>query len=164
MKCEKCENNALQCNCSNASTSYLGEKITSLKKVNITNKNQEFKIGSKTFKVRKNADNVLFINDEEAYSPLYGLDYAPDEAYVTDKFMFFVTLGQYKGTISYAISDKGNLGINNNDCQMDNFKLKNGYIYAEGGAVILDGPEIGWNEGNVIIKLINNTLIVNEAN
>lgn len=154
-ECEKCESSSTQCTCS--ASSCLGEKITSFKKIELTDKNQEIKIGKKTYKVRKNKDGVLYVNDE---NPLFNDEYYPDYVYLTDKFAIFTNGAQFKEHIGYALSENGSIVVNNNNSQMENFKMIDGYLHAYGGEIYSGEYDLGIKEGDLIIKYIDNTLIV----
>ena len=161
-KCEECDNKPSNCNCPVVS-SYLGEKVTSIKKIELTKENQTIKIGNSTFKMKKDDENKLYIDDEKVTSLEYSDGYEPDFIYVTDRFVMFTNVGQFKESIGYAISEKGEVTINRNDSQMDNFKIVGGYLHATGGGLIESGQNIDWKDVNLIIKFIDNTLIVTES-
>lgn len=144
-KCEKCDNNS-----SNTNNNY-GEKVTSLKEITLTTTNQTVTMGSTQYKVRKDANNKLFIND-------YTNDIFVDHAYVTDKFIFFTVSGQVAEKIVFVQGENGKIGFNNNEYQMHNFKLTDGYIKTSGH--IFCGLECDTTDKNLVIKYIDNTLIV----
>ncbi len=158
----KCEEKSNSCNCSNSLD--LGEKIGSVKKINITKTNQSFKIGSKEVRLRIGSDgendNVLFVNDK------YSWDAASfDEAYLTDKFIFFTTVGNLSGAIMYAIDGEGlEIPTNYNGYFADDFKIVNGYLHASGSIFCADeenGVVSDECKGkDLLVKYANNTLIV----
>jgi len=151
--CPKCESNSKECDCSKIA--YLGEKVTSVKEIKLTKTNQNVKVGNKTYKVKVDDSNKLYIDDYEAFGDIYA-----DHLYLTDKFAFFTHIGQFNELINYALSEKGEVGISSNYCSMSNFKIVDGYLHATGGT------EIGfeeWEEKDLLIKYIDNTLIVTYA-
>lgn len=169
MECEKCKDNesiTAQCNCTN---SNFGEKVSSVKKINLGNVNQKVTIGSKTFNLKvDNSDNiqdVLYINNEVAnsyhgYNNLVIL--APPVAYQTEKYIFFTSVGQDDDGIVYAIDENGKeIVINDNGYQMHGFKIVDGYLHATGH--IFCGLECDNSDKELVIKYIDNTLIVTEA-
>lgn len=151
-ECKKCDNN------STPAPSNFGENVTSIKKLSLTTSNQVIKIGGKSYKIRLDNEGVLIVDDKEISA--HGYPFSPLNVYLTDKFLFATISGQYKETLSYAISEKGIIDINDNDSQMDNFRIVDGYLHADGGTVQFGGDEIDWKEGNLIITFINNTLTV----
>ena len=158
--CPVCENN-----------SNLGEKVSSVKKINLNSTNQKVVIGSKTLnlKVDKNGnqDDVLYINNEVAKS-YCGNDMpstvvlVPPVAYLTDKYVFFTSVGQDDDGIVYAIDENAKeIVVNGNGYQMHDFKIVDGYIHATGHVfrgLVDDNPD-----KDLIIKFLDNTLIVTEA-
>ena len=160
-ECEKCDSNTSQCNCSNSTTSCLGDKITSLKKINLTTTNQDIKIGGKTFKIRKNGDGVLYVNDQEIY--VEGSTFVADNVYLTDKYLFATVVGQFNEGIWYAIGEQGEIGINNGGYTMQDFKVVDGYLHATGGIPYSNGYDLDVDMKDLLIKFIDNTLIVTYA-
>ena len=156
---QKNENNITQCNCPNTSATCFGEKITSIKELNITNTNQNVKINGKNYKVRKEDNDRLYIDD----NAVFGFDhreYYAEHLYLTDKVLIFTNFGQYGETIGYALSEKGEVGINNNGYAMEKFKIVDGYLHATGST------EIGFEENDIkdlLIKYMDNTLIVTKT-
>ena len=160
-ECEKCDSNVSQCNCSNSITSCLGDKITSLKKINLTTTNQDIKIGGKTFKIRKNSDGTLYVNDQEIYDE--GSAFVPDSVYLTDKYLFATVVGQFNEAIWYAFGEQGEIGVNNGGYTMQDFKVVNGYLHATGGIPYESGYDLDVDMKDLLIKFIDNTLIVTYA-
>ena len=145
--CEK------ECDCSN--TSYLGEKIQSLEEIKLSENNQDVKIGEKSYKIRIDKSNLLYVDDYPA-----GLHVYADHAYLTDKFIYFTVKSQVMENISYALSENGEVGVNTNGCLFENYRNIDGYLHATGGT------EVGferWDNKDLIIKFIDNTLIVTYA-
>ena len=154
--CEKCDDNKTQCNCTNENV-CLGERISSIKKIKLTNENQVIKVGNKKYKMKICSENndygeQLSIDDSCINISAYNV-------YLTDKFVFTTVGGQIKESIEYALSENGEVVVNNNNSQMDNFRLVNGYLHADGGEVYYD-QDLGIKEEDLIIKFIDNTLIV----
>lgn len=160
-ECVKCENNASQCNCSNTSTSCLGEKITSVKVINLKTTNQEIKIGKKTYKIKKDNEDKLYVNDQEVN--VNNDAYAPFAVYLTDKYLFATTAGQFYESINYALGEQGEIGVNNGEFTMQNFKVVNGYLHALGGKIVFGGYDLGVDMEDLLIKFSDNTLIVTYA-
>lgn len=160
-KCQECESGISQCNCSNLSTSYLGEKITNLEKINLTASNQTVKIGKKNLKIKKDSQGVMYVNDQKIYAD--GSDLSPSNVYMTDKFLFVTVNGQFYEGIWYAISEQGEVGINNNEYTMYNFKIVDGYLHAHGGKIYDNGLDLSVEDKDLLIKFIDNTLIVTYA-
>ncbi len=131
-KCEKCEN-------SSSNTNSYGEKITSFKK--ITNGNETVKIGTKEVKIRKE-DNALYINDKK-FNCL--------NAYLTDKFILITGFGQYAELIDMAYTENGEVSVNSNNFNLDNFKLVDGYLHATGHWLV--GFD-AWTSHDVVIRYI----------
>lgn len=161
-KCEKCQefkecdNTPSQCNC--PSVSILGQKISSLKKIKLTHTNQTVKVGNKEFKVKIDDDGeYLSINDY-----VRGQVYA-DTAYVTDKYIFFTSVAQSGNVIQYAQGVEGEIGVNDNGYLIndDSFKIVDKYLHASGGAWC--GMECELPSKDLLIKFIDNTLIVTET-
>ena len=158
-ECQKCEECPKCTNNSTTTTSNLGEKVTSIKKLSLSTSNQVIKIGEKSYKIRINDEGELIVDDNKALS-VHGDSFSPFTVYLTDKFLFATIDGQYKETIYYALGENGKISINDNDSQMDNFRIVDGYLRADGGAVQSGGQEISWKEENLIIKFIDNKLVV----
>ena len=152
----KCEDNPKvtekECNCSSV---CLGEKITSVKEIKITETNQEIKIGRKTFKVRVDESKKLYVDDHISVGGQYA-----DYMYLTDKYAFFTVASQFNYSISYAFSENEIITVNNNGSLMKDFKVVDGYLNATGGREI--GFET-WDQKDLLIKYIDNTLIVTYA-
>ena len=161
-KCQECESSTTTCNCPNNNVDY-GEKISSFKEIKLTDENQTIKIGDRQFKVKngkyENVDGYLSIND---YIVNYSLGLGKvsiGHVYLTDKFIFSTGSAQDGEMIEYAIGEKDN-GIipNNNEYQMHDFKLVDGYLHASGH--IFCGLDGNCPDKDLIIKYIDNTLIV----
>ena len=160
-ECTKCESQT--CNCPN-NTTNLGEKVGSIKKINITDKNQTFKVGKKEYKIRKGTgDNYdkLSINDY-----FVKISFSTDEigfshAYLTDKFIIFTSDAQDGEMICYVQGENGEIVANNNEYQMNSFKVVDGYLYAKGH--VFEGVDAGSKDKDLLIKYIDNTLIVTES-
>lgn len=62
--------------------------------------------------------------------------------------------------INYFLNEHSNYGngFNNNEYQMQDFKLVDGYVRATGH--VFCGPECAATNENLVIKYIDNTLIV----
>ena len=167
-ECEKCDNTPAECNC--PSTSNYGEKIGSVKELNLTEKNQTVKIGNKDIKIRIGKDDDyghLYINDElitdgRTYIACGGGDgISFNHIYLTDKFIFATVTGQFAESIFYAYDGVNySMVANNNDWQFENFKVKNGYLHATGMKNCFDGSKNCKENVDLIIKYIDNTLIV----
>lgn len=159
--CETAQNSeTTACNCPKC-TSDLGEKLSSLKKVDVTEKNQTIKVGKKEYKVRRDSEYKLFIDDDNLNN-VFGDPASIDNGYLylTDKFMFVTSIGQFNEFISFALGENGEIVINNNDNQMADFKLVDGYLHATGGVAYDDGNEMVVKSKDLFIKYIDNTLIV----
>ena len=162
-KVKECENTPLQCNCPNVSN--FGEKINSFKEIKLTATNQTIKIGSKTVKVKtgtyENNDGYLAIDDYIVNYPLGSGKVHVDKAYITDKFIFFTGVAQDGEIIQYVLGEKGEIIPNNNQYQMHNFKIVDGYLHASGH--IFCGLDGNCPDKDLLIKYIDNTLIVTEV-
>ena len=159
--CEKCETNTNECNCLNNSQNY-GEKLSGFKEIKLTKENQTIKIGSREFKVKngtyENVDGYLSIDDYVVnYSHGLGKVHM-GHLYLTDKFMFATSSSQDGDYIAYVKGEKNEIGINNNEYQMHDFKLVDGYLHASGH--IFCGLDGDCPDKDLIIKYIDNTLIV----
>ncbi len=175
-ECPKCEDNTKECNCP-ATTTNLGEKISSVKKITLTDKNQTIKVGKESIKVRVGTgDNYgyLAIDDYFVKSNFSTDEVYVDNAYVTDKFIFFTHNAQAGEMISYAYVPYGEIITNNNGYQIDDasFKIVNGYLHAMGAPFCgVDGPDENASkeekekckDHDLLIKYIDNTLIVVDA-
>ena len=151
-----------ECNCSNSSASCLGEKITGLKKIDLTTTNQDIKIGEKTFKIRKDSEGALYVNDQKIN--VEGSDFWPSNVYVTNKYLFATIVGQFYEGIWYAIGEEGEIGVNvHSEYTMQNFKVVDGYLHATGGKVYSTGYDLDVDMKDLLIKYIDNTLIVTYA-
>jgi hypothetical protein len=173
-ECPKCEDNTKECNCP-ACTTNLGEKISSVKEIKLTEKNQTIKIGNKEFKVRVGTgdnDGILAIDD--FYITYTSSDGYVDHAYLTDKFIFFTNDAQAGEIINYAYSPVHVMAVNDNGFQLsdNSFKVVNGYLHTEGapfcGDEVLD-PNTSkeyiehCKDRDLLVKYIDNTLIVVDA-
>ena len=131
-----------------------GEKISSLEEINLTTTNQEIKIGEKTFNIRTDDNSRgFYINDVEINDV-----HLISNVYLTDKYLFVVSPGRDERGISYAISEQGKVAINVNNYYTHDFKLVDGHLHAK-GATGSDNYDYS-NEKDLIIKYIDNTLIV----
>ena len=169
-ECEKCESTASKCDCPvYTNSSNLGEKVRNVKKIELDSTNQKIVIGSKTLnlKVDKygNQDDVLYINNAVANSYKYDTNtvtLAPPVAYLTDKYVFFTSVGQDWDGIVYAIDENAKeIVVNDNGYQMHDFRIEDGYLHATGHVfrgLVDDNPD-----KDLLIKYIDNTLIVTEA-
>ena len=138
-----------------------GDKISSLNKLKLTETNKEVTFGSKTYKLRIDSERSLFVDDKKA--EVDGLSYEVEYVYLTDKFAFFTSTSQFSDYIAYALGENGNIVVNHNGCQMDNFKIVDGYLHATGGKPVFNGMDFDIAENDLLIKYIDNTLIVTEA-
>ena len=175
IECEKCEKNGITdpCDCSN---SNLGEKVNSVKKIEITKSNQKFKVGNKEVKLRIGNDEenneVLFVNDYAATYNFSGSSVKFLSAYLTDKFIFFTTGGNSDGAICYAINEDGwEIPTNYNGYfvyDSKKFRIVDGYLHANGSKFCYDSEveeckSEEYKTRDLLIKYIDNTLIVTEA-
>ena len=169
-ECEKCDNTPSECKCPKESN--YGEKISSFKELKLTDKNQTVKIGKKEYKLKIGKGNddyepgSLYINDEMITYESY-LHYGAssdgiivDHIYLTDKFIFTTTTGQFGEAILYVFDGENEMFANNNYWQFDSLKLKDGYIHATGMMDCFDGSTKCKDNVDLIIKYIDNTLIV----
>ena len=147
-----------ECNCS---TSCLGEKITSVKEIKLTTTNQDIKIGEKTYKIKTDDEGILYIDNEKVY--VYGNDFAPSNVYLTDKYLFSTVAGQFYESIMYAIDEQGKIGVGSDDYTMENFKVVDGYLHATGGKIVFGGLDLGVDMKDLLIKYIDNNLIITYA-
>lgn len=162
--CPKCEESKENENSSTSSD--FGEKITSLKKITITEKNQTIKIGKKEYNVRRDNEYNLLINDNYIYKD--GIEIGIDanengHLYLTDKFMFLTNPAQMEEYLEYAIDENGKIDIiNDNFLQMKDFKIVNSYLHASGCFAKTDEKalELYCEYSDVIIKYADNKLIV----
>ena len=162
-ECPKCTNNISECNCPTC-TSNLGEKISAVKELNISDKNQTIKIGKKEYKLREDNEGRLLINDEIVYNWGSNEVYIDDgNVYLTDKFLFVTVIGQFDEWIYYALGEKGEIIANNNHVQMKNFKVIGGYLHATGGSPTTSDYDMYIEKHDLLIKYIDNTLIVVDA-
>ena len=136
-------------------------KITSFKKVTITDNDQIINIGEKEFKIKKETTidgSFLLINNTIQYVDDMETAYA-DFAYVTNKYIIFTIIGQDGELISYAINNDGKrINTNDNKYQMQDIKNVDGTIVARGHIFCgLDGdcPDI-----ELLVKYENNTITV----
>ena len=140
-------------NNSKENTNNYGEKISSFKEIKLTTENQTIKIGNRQIKIKIDDFGELFIND-------YDEKITVSKAYLTDKFIFFTGFGQDGEMIRYFLNEHSNFenGFNNNEYQMQDFKLVDGYVRATGH--VFCGLECDATDKNLVIKYIDNTLIV----
>ncbi len=153
----------------NCENSNFGEKVYTVNKIDLSNINQKVTIGNKTFNLKvdnhDNTQDVLYINDEVANS-YHGYNnfviLVPPVAYQTEKYIIFTSVGQDDDGIDYAIDENGKeIVINDNGYQMHGFKIVDGYLHATGH--IFCGLECDISDKELVIKYIDNTLIVTEA-
>ena len=145
-------------------TSYNGEKVSSVKKITLTETNQEIEVGGKSYKIKIGSGNDygdLLVDDNFVKFTFNGEHIHVHSAYLTDKFIFFTQFGQSGASIVYAISKNGEIVPNNNEYQIGDFKIVDGYLHASGH--IFCGPEGNCPDKDLLIKYIDNTLIVTEA-
>ena len=150
-------NGTRECNCSNSSTSCLGEKITSLKKIDLTTTNQEIKIGEKTYKIRKDNSGIMYVDDQKINHR--NESFYPSFIYLTDKYLFATVTGQYYESVWYAIDEHGEIDISNDEYTMKNFKIVDGYLHATGGKLYSTEYDLMVDMKDLLIKYIDNTLI-----
>ena len=154
-------------NCTSIVPSLSNEKVSSVKEINLTNKNQTVKIGNKEYKVKIGTGNdhgMLqiddnYVNTENSTEHIY-----VDHAYLTEKYMFFTISGQFAEWIAYVIGEEGVVAVNNNEAQMQDFKIVNGELHATGGVPHSDGYEMVIDNNDLLIKFTDNTLIVTGVN
>lgn len=146
-------------------TSYNGEKVSSVKKIDLSDVNQKVTIGSKTLNLKVDKDDALYINNNVANSYKYDANHVtlvPPVAYLTDKYVFFTSVGQDWDGIVYAIDENAKeIVVNDNGYQMHDFRIEDGYLHATGHVflgLVDDNPD-----KDLLIKYIDNTLIVTEA-
>ena len=137
------------------------DKITTLKKVTITDIDQIVNIGEKEFKIRKettiDGSFLLIDNDIRNIGDMETV-YA-DFAYATNKFMFFTIIGQDGELISYAIDSTGKeITFNDNKYQMQDIKLVDGNLEASGH--IFCGLDGDCPDKKLQIKYENNAITV----
>lgn len=166
-ECKECDNTPTECNCPN--NSNYGEKISSLKEIKLTDKNQTFKIGKKEVKIRTGKDDdygKLYVDDELiTYSTIYPMNSDDDAVridhlYITDRFAFATFIGQFGEELFFAFDGKNEMSVNNNYWQFDTFKIKDGHLHATGMMDCFDGSKNCKDNVDLIIKYIDNTLIV----
>ena len=149
--CPVCENN-----------SNLGEKINSVKEIEITNANQNYKIGDNEIILRKDDLGHLVVNNSVTKSTHNNSEVDFYHAYLTDKFIFFTTTGNVDETINYAINENGaEITVSDSQYLLHDFKIKNGYLHADG--YVFCGIDCPATAKDLLIKYIDNTLIVTEA-
>lgn len=133
--------------------SNYGEKLSSFKEIKLTTENQIIKVGNREFKVKiDNLDN-LYVDD-------FSRNHSVAHAYLTDKFILFTQQSQDGETFLLGLGNHGlgEVGTNDNEYQMHDFKLVDGYLHASGHFFCgLDG---NCTDKDLIIKYIDNTLIV----
>ena len=136
-------------------------KITSFKKVTITDNDQIINIGEKEFKIKKETTidgSFLLIDDTIQYVDDMETAYA-DFAYVTNKYIIFTIIGQDGELISYAINNDGKkINTNDNKYQMQDIKNVDGTIVARGH--IFCGLDGDCPDKELLIKYENNTITV----
>ena len=74
--------------------------------------------------------------------------------------MFFTGVAQDGEMIQYVLGEKGEIIPNNNEYQMNSFKIVDGYLHASGH--IFCGLDGDCPDKDLLIKYIDNTLIVVE--
>jgi hypothetical protein len=77
--------------------------------------------------------------------------------------MFITQVGQFDETIVYVIGENGEVIFNSNNCQMRDFKIIDNHLHATGGKPYYDGRDLILDGHDLLIKYIDNTLIVTEA-
>ena len=135
--------------------------VKELKDIAITDVNKSVKLGNRDFKVKTgskdNQDYVLFINDKVVSKDNKFIH--ADKAYVTDKYILFTSAGQNGQLIVYAIDSEGKeISVkNDNQYQMNNFKIVSNILHAQGDKFCFDdcGPE-----HDIMILYIGNSLVV----
>ena len=167
-KCEKqecqCDNTPTDCNCPKCPnyTGCLGEKISFIKEIKLTDKNQTVKVGKKEYKIRlgtevSNHSNVddfydeyLIINNMMAISNLDSDPISVDHTYVTDKYIIFTADGQRGEWFAYVIGEQDEIhfvfdgNIPSDSRYMNDFHVVDGYLYTD----------------EFLIKYIDNVLLV----
>ena len=162
-KCQECESTTSSCNCPNNNVNF-GEKISSFKEIKLTSENQLVKIGNSQFKVKIVPDSNVtsytfgYLSIDDYLVPYPSEKVGITNAYLTDKYIIFTQLGQGGEMIKFVQGERNKIGINNNQYQMHDFKIVDGYLHATGDTIShLDN---NWQDKDLLIKYIDNTLIV----
>ena len=135
--------------------------VKELKVIAITDVNKSVKLGNHEFKVKTgsqdNQEYVIFINDKVVSKDNKFIH--ADKAYITDKYILFTSAGQNGQLIVYAIDSEGKeISVkNDNQYQMNNFKIVSNILHAQGDKFCFDdcGPE-----HDIMILYIGNSLVV----
>lgn len=148
-----------ECKCEKNESNFNNEtSIKSLSEINFTEDYKTVKIGNRIIKIQLDEDSHLLIDDNYVYGSNNSDKIVAMHTYLTDKFVFFTDVGQDGEVIEYAIGENGAILVNDNDYQMMNFKLNNGYLHASGH--IFCGLDGDCPDKDLIIKLEGNVLTV----
>ena len=137
------------------------DKITKFERTEVVDTDKAITIGDKEYKVRKETTvdgAYLLIDDAVRERGDFETAYA-DFVYVTNYFAIFTTVAQDGEVLSYAIDQNGNRIItNDNEYQMNNIKLSDGIITANGH--IFCGLDGDCPDKELIILYADNTITV----
>lgn len=149
----------IDCQCERNESNFNNEtSIKSLSEINFTEEYKIVRIGNKNIKIQVDKDSNLLIDDNYVYESNNSNKIVAMRAYLTDKFVFFTEAAQDGEVIEYAMGENGAIVVNDNDYQMMNFKLNNGYLHASGH--IFCGLDGDCPDKDLIIKLEGNVLTV----
>lgn len=140
-------------------------KLTKIENIELTNDNQLIKVGNRNYYVKIGTDNqygYLYVADEDNNILIdFDAERNVQNGYLTDKFMFFTTVAQDGEMIAYVVNENGEVVVNNNEYQMNSFKILDGNLHASGH--IFCGLDGYCPDQDLLIKYENNTLIVTKA-
>lgn len=149
----------IDCQCEKNGSNFNNEtSIKSLSEINFTGEYKTVRIGNRNIKIQVDEDSYLLIDDNYVYGSNNSNKIVAMHTYLTDKFVFFTDVGQDGEVIEYAVGENGAIVVNDNDYQMMNFKLNNGYLQASGH--IFCGLDGDCPDKDLIIKLEGNVLTV----
>ena len=141
------------------------DKLTDVKRLIITETNQEANIGDKVYRIRREitvdgaflyVDDVLIEleNSETAYAEI---------AYVTNKYIIFTVAAQDWESIVYVMDKDGKaIAFESNDYQIHDLKVNDGILCASGH--VFCGVDGNCPDKDLVIKYENNSITISPKN
>lgn len=141
--------------------SVISDALIGLKRVAITDKEEEISIGSNKYKIKReiSVDGAFLLINDSLRETLNGSTIYAEYAYVTNKYAIFTVVGQYAEDIVYAIDKDGKeISLDENNYQMDNFEIVDGKLQATAHV----SCETSCVDKVVVIKYENNTITIKD--
>lgn len=141
------------------------DKITSLKRVAITDKEEEINIDGNKYKIKReiSVDGAFLLIDDALKETENGSTIYADYAYVTNKYAIFTVIAQDWETIVYIIDKDGKqITFEDNDYQVHDFKIIDGNLETSGH--IFCGLDGDCPDKELIINYVDNSITVTTKN